>query len=122
MMIALRTTPDQFEINQGWLHHIPSRHDFRFDPEGNVRIRAECNCASLSVSREQSHQLTASYKEWQTHYWQPLLTNREFASHFRYSPVRKALIDVVGWLYHRLMQKPHRHYREEEIGAMYPAE
>ena len=122
MLVALRTSPEQFEVSQGWLHHIPSRHDFRFDPEDNVRIRAECNCAYLTVSHEQGQELAAHYRDWQTRYWQPLLINREFASHFRYSPFRKMLIDLVEALHRRLMQNPHHDYREDELAAMSPAE
>ena len=75
MMTALRFAPEEFEIKQGWLHHIPSRHDFSFDTDGGVHIRAECNCAHLAIRTDQAPQLTNCYKEWQTTYWQPLLTN-----------------------------------------------
>jgi hypothetical protein len=114
--------PEDFEIKEGWLHHIPSRHDFMFDQEGHVQIRAQCNCSYLSVRHEQSQQLFSGYREWQTGYWRPLLINREFASHFHRSPLRQMLIDAVAWLHRRLMQQRHREYRADQLGAMYPAE
>jgi len=71
MIASLRTMPEDFEIKEGWLHHIPSRHDFMFDQEGHVQLRAQCNCAFLSVRHEQSQQLFSGYREWQTTYWRP---------------------------------------------------
>ncbi len=37
MIVALRTSPSDFEMKRGWLRHFPSRHEFKFDSEGNVR-------------------------------------------------------------------------------------
>jgi hypothetical protein len=54
MMTSLRTAPEDFEISDGWLHHIPSRHDFRFDPNGNVQLRAQCDCAQLAIQPNRS--------------------------------------------------------------------
>jgi hypothetical protein len=122
MITSLRTMPEDFEIKEGWLHHIPSRHDFMFDQQGHVQIRAQCNCSFLSVKHEQSQQLFADYREWQTTYWRPLLINREFASHFRRSAFRQMLIDLAAWLQRRLMQQRHHDYRQDELEAMYPAE
>jgi hypothetical protein len=121
MMGALRTAPEEFEIQQGWLHHIPSRHHFMFDTEGRVQIRAHCNCAFLSVEPGQSRELASRYNEWQRNYWQPLMINREFASHFQRSAFRQMLIDFTGWLHRRLMQQSHADH-SHVLGKAYPAE
>jgi hypothetical protein len=122
MISALRTMPEDFEIREGWLHHVPSQHSFMFDREGQVRIRAECNCSHLAVKHEQSRELFGSYNEWQTSYWQPLLINREFASHFRRSRARSMAIAFVAWLHRRLLLQRHRDYRPSQVSAMSPAE
>jgi hypothetical protein len=49
MIAALRERPEDFEINRGWLTHFPSRHSYRIDSEGNVRLHAHCDCAFLSI-------------------------------------------------------------------------
>ncbi len=119
MMVSLRTTPEEFEIKDGWLHHIPSRHDFMFD-SGNVRIRAQCDCALLAVKSEQEPQLYESYRDWENSYWRPLQINREFASHFQPRSVfRRLLIDLVGRLHRRLLYRGHAHH---DRGVMMPAE
>jgi hypothetical protein len=122
MMTALRTMPEEFEIKEGWLHHFPSRHSFRFDPEGQVQIRAECNCSYLAVETRQSRALFDGYKEWQSNYWQPLLINREFASHFYRSPARNMLIRLTAWMHQRLLQRRHAEVQLGEMSAMSPAE
>ena len=122
MMISLRTAPEDFEVKEGWLHHIPSRHDFRFDPDGNVQLRAQCDCAHLAVQAEQGRELTSAYRHWETHYWRPLLINREFASHFQRSALRQFLIDVTAWLHRRLLQQPHSHGSSGRMTALHPAE
>lgn len=120
MMVSLRTTPEEFEVNDGWLRHIPSRHDFMFDRNGRVQIRAQCNCAMLTVKSEQERQLYDSYREWQTSYWQPLQINREFASHFQpRSAFRRFLIAVVARIHRRLLQRGHAHH---DHGVLMPAE
>ncbi|MDQ8727958.1 hypothetical protein [Bradyrhizobium sp. LHD-71] len=121
MMVALRAAPEEFEMQQGWLRHIPSQHDFLFDPEGRVQIRAQCNCAFLSVEPSQARDLASHYNDWQKKYWQPLLINREFASHFHHSAFRKMLIDFTGWLHRRLMQQSHADH-SHGLGKAYPAE
>lgn len=122
MTVALRTAPEQFEVNHGWLHHIPSRHDFMFDGGGRVQIRAQCNCAMLSVKSEQEGELYGAYREWQAGYWRPLQINREFASHFAPpSPVRRILINLTAGLHRWLLRWGHRRHRHDE-GAMVPAE
>jgi hypothetical protein len=83
MIVSLRTRPDDFEINRGWLHHVPSRHRFKFDSEGNVRLDARCDCSLLAVKRQQGQELWIAYQEWRAAYWRPVEINKEFASHFR---------------------------------------
>jgi hypothetical protein len=122
MMTSLRTTPEDFEIKDGWLHHIPSRHDFKFDPDGNVQLRAQCDCSQLAVQAEQGRELAVAYGRWETRYWRPLLINQEFASHFHRSPLRQFLIDVTAWLHRRLMQPRHMHAPRERMTALHPAE
>jgi hypothetical protein len=122
IMTSLRTAPEDFEVKEGWLHHIPSRHDFKFDPEGNVQLRAQCDCAHLAVQTEQGRELSAAYNHWETHYWRPLQINREFASHFQRSALRQFLIDVTAWLHRRLMQQAHSHAPSGRMTALHPAE
>jgi hypothetical protein len=122
MMTSLRTMPEDFEIKDGWLHHIPSRHDFKFDPDGNVALRAQCDCAQLAVRTEQGRELAAAYHQWDTHYWRPLMINREFASHFQRSALRQFLIDVTASLHRRLMQQSHHHAPRGGMTALHPAE
>jgi hypothetical protein len=106
MMVALRTMPEEFELNHGWLQHTPSRHSFRFDPDGRVQLRAACNCAQLAIKADQERELSACFLEWQSHYWRPLQINREFASHFApRSATRRFLIKLTGWLHDRLLRR-----------------
>lgn len=83
MISALRFQPIDFELSRGWLRHVPSRHRFRFEPDGRVTIDAVCGCAGASIRQEQADQLTATFQTWRQDYWRPLRTDREFASHFR---------------------------------------
>ena len=122
MITALRTMPEDFEIRDGWLRHIPSHHDFTFDRDDQIQIRAQCNCAFLSVRHDQGLKLIAGYREWQSNYWRPLMINREFESHFRRSWFRQMLIDATAWLHRRLMEQRHRDYRPDELGVVHPAE
>jgi hypothetical protein len=82
MISALRFQPDDFEYAHGWLRHVPSRHRFQFDRHGRVTIDAMCGCAGMAVKPEQSDELVTMFRTWRQDYWQPLETNREFASHF----------------------------------------
>lgn len=112
MMTALRTAPEEFELVSGWLHHIRSRHSFRFSPDEQVEIRAACNCALLAVRPEQERQLAASYREWQSSYWRPLEINREFASHFARRPgILQLMIELTARLHRWLLrqERPHGH-------------
>jgi hypothetical protein len=83
MITALRTRPDEFEMIRGRLNHIPSRHSFGFDPHGNATVHAQCNCAWLSVTREQSREMAVALDTWKDTYWRAVEINREFASHFK---------------------------------------
>ncbi len=83
LIASLRARPDDFCFHRDWLHHVPSRHSFKFEPSGRVQIRAECDCAFLAIHPQQERQLADSFKDWHAKYWQPLEINREFASHFR---------------------------------------
>ncbi|HZS63412.1 MAG TPA: hypothetical protein VFA53_02785 [Xanthobacteraceae bacterium] len=120
MMVALRTTPEEFEFSHGWLHHTPSRHSFSFNPEGRVQLRADCNCSLLAIKSDQEEALAACYNEWQANYWRPLQINREFASHFRpRSRVRQLLIDLTARVQRWLLRQGSTAYPR---GIMYPAE
>jgi len=122
MMVAFRTSPEDFEIRDGWLHHIPSRHQFLFGPDDKVQLVAECNCASLSIKPDQSQALAGCYREWQATYWRPLEINKEFASHFHHSALRKMLIHFTAWLHRRLLENSHAEHHRGKIGALHPAE
>ena len=69
MMTALRSRPDEFELVRGRVNHIPSRHSFGLDPHGNATVHAQCNCAWLSVSREQSREMAIAIDNWKDTYW-----------------------------------------------------
>jgi len=122
MMVAFRTSPEEFEVSEGWLHHIPSRHQFLFDRDGQVHLRAECNCASLSIRPAQSQGLADCYREWHASYWRPLEINREFASHFHQSPLRKALIRLAARVHRWLLENRHADCHAGKLGALHPAE
>lgn len=79
---ALRFQPEDFELKQGWLTHLPSRHRFQFGRRGRVTIEADCSCASMAIQPEQREDLAAMFQTWRSEYWVPIETNREFASHF----------------------------------------
>jgi hypothetical protein len=83
MIASLRTRPDDFEMQRGWLHHFPSQHRFKVDKEGSVRIEAQCDCAMLAVKREQGRELWDAFQQWHAGYWRAVEINSEFALHFR---------------------------------------
>jgi hypothetical protein len=99
---ALRARPEEFEFSNDTLHHLGSRHRFRFLSEDSVEIHADCGCAILKASQEQTKVFHAAYREWHASYWQPLEINREFASHFEPALWRRATI----WLLRRLLTTP----------------
>jgi hypothetical protein len=122
MIVSLRTRPDDFEMNRGWLHHFPSRHRFKLDSDGNVRIDARCDCSILAVRGEQGKELWCAFQQWHAAYWRPLEINKEFALHFR-AP------NVWQRLYRGLIARMRRilaHNSSEEASAqgapMVPAE
>ena len=110
MMVALRTRPEEFELNSGWLKHLRSDHHFRFAPQEPVQIRAACNCAFLAVRPDQELELAACFREWQSNYWHPLQVNREFASHFSEpSWTMRVLIRLSGNLHRWLLRRGREH-------------
>ena len=100
---ALRSRPEEFEFSNKTLHHLASRHRFRFLGDDEVEIYAACDCSTLRASPEQARAFHTAYREWHSSYWRPLEINREFASHFAL-PVwwRRAAI----WLLRRLLSQP----------------
>ena len=99
---AIRARPEEFEFSNNTLHHLGSRHRFRFVSEDEVEIHAACDCAILRASREQAKVFHAAYRDWYASYWRPLEINREFASHFEPSLWRRLAI----WLLRRLLSGP----------------
>src|SRR5882762_2137413 len=51
---ALRARPEEFEFSNDTLHHLDSRHSFRFLNDESVEIHAHCGCAFLKASQEQT--------------------------------------------------------------------
>jgi hypothetical protein len=114
MTAALRTTPDEFEMDHGWLHHIPSQHRFSFGPKGEVQLRAQCDCSLLAIKPGQRVELATAFEEWRLSYWRAIEINREFTAHFRRpSAFRRMLINMTGAAHRRLMRsgpaRPHDH-------------
>jgi hypothetical protein len=106
LITALRNTPDEFDLSGGWLTHIGSWHSFRFGPNDQVEIRAACNCSILAIRPDQLPPLGRSFREWESEYWRPLQINREFASHFKQSWVRRVLVSLTGQFYRWLLRPP----------------
>ena len=79
---ALRARPQDFELRDNALHHLGSRHSFRFRGEDQVWIEAVCGCSVLQATPEQSRILHQEFQQWRESYWRPLEINREFAAHF----------------------------------------
>jgi hypothetical protein len=116
MIAALRDTPDEFELTGCWLHHMRSRHSFRFGPDDDVEIGATCDCTLLEVSAQQKRELANAYKGWESHYWRPLQINREFASHFGPRPVwRQILIALTGRLHRWLLSSADDHRAPKKV-------
>ena len=127
MMTALRTMPEEFELTNGWLHHIRSQHSFRFShsfrlgASGHVQIRASCDCALLAVRPEQEPQLAACFREWEASYWTPLQINREFASHFARRPGLLPRLAALAGRLHRWLLRQHCPRGEcEQVGTVSP--
>jgi hypothetical protein len=81
IILALKFQASDFEYAHGWLHHIPSRHRFQFDPRGGV-IVARRSWAGLSIKPKQAAELRSMFEAWRQTYWQPLETDQTSASHF----------------------------------------
>src|SRR5262249_13941928 len=91
--------PEEFELRDETLHHLGSRHSFRFLSDDEVRIEALCGCSLLRASREQSRTLHEAFRLWRASYWQPLQINREFSAHFEPPGlVRSMLIALLRYL------------------------
>jgi len=99
---ALRARPEEFEFSNNTLHHLGSRHRFRFLSEDSVEIHADCGCSILKALQEQTKVFHAAYREWHASYWRPLEINREFASHFEPALWRRVAI----WLLRCLLTMP----------------
>jgi hypothetical protein len=79
MIVALRTSPTEFDLRRGLLRHKPSGHRVLFDPlGGSARIEANCDCALLRVSYQQSSELTEAYHHWEETYWRVVHFDRRF--------------------------------------------
>jgi hypothetical protein len=107
MIAALRFQPSDFEYARGWLNHVPSRHRFQFDRKGRVTIDALCGCASLSIRPEQADELHSMFTTWRQSYWQPLETNREFASHFAEPNALVRLFRDIRMAWRRFRRQAH---------------
>jgi hypothetical protein len=104
MTAALRTTPDEFEMDHGWLHHIPTRHRFSIGPKGEFELRAQCDCSLLAIRPDQRVVLATAFEEWRQSYWRAIEVNRDFAAHFRRpSAIRGGLIKLTGAAHRRLL-------------------
>jgi hypothetical protein len=96
---ALRSRPEEFELRDNALHHLGSRHSFRFLSDDEVRIEAACDCSVLRASPQQSRALQESFRQWYASYWRPTQINREFAEHFAPpGPVRRWAIALLRYL------------------------
>jgi hypothetical protein len=83
MISALQRQPMDFEYQDGWLRHVPSRHCLKFSSNGHVTIDAQCGCARQSIKQAQGVELYQAFMQWYGSYWRPTEIDREFAAHFR---------------------------------------
>jgi hypothetical protein len=96
---TLGSRPEEFEFTRGSLHHMTSRHCFRFQGEDEVQIHALCDCSLLRARPEQVRAFHAAFRQWHAAYWQPLQINREFASHFARPPMwRRLAVRLLRYL------------------------
>ena len=96
---ALRSRPEEFELRDNVLHHLGSRHSFRFAAEDEIRIEAACDCSVLRASPQECRIMHAAFREWRETYWRPLEINREFAGHFAPpGPLRRLAIALLRYL------------------------
>lgn len=115
MIGALRECPSDFDMSKGQLRHMPSGHRIEFDAfVGSARIHADCACATLRVSSEQSRQLLAAFRQWKRDYWRVVEINRDFAGHFRPSFARRLCVRALNYLLDHPHLLPARQTREVE--------
>jgi hypothetical protein len=99
MIGALRYSPSDFDISRGQLRHMPSGHKVVFDAfGGDARIDAQCECATLRVSLEQSRELLAAFRHWKQDYWRVVEINRDFAGHFQPSFFHRTCVRLLNFL------------------------
>jgi hypothetical protein len=99
MIGALRECPSDFDMSRGQLRHMPSGHRVVFDAfGGSARIDAQCECATLRISLEQSRELLVAFREWQQDYWRAVEINRDFADHFQPSFARQLCARLLNYL------------------------
>jgi hypothetical protein len=99
MIQALGDSPSDFDMSRGQLRHMPSGHKVVFDAfGGSARIDAQCECATLRISREQSVELLAAFRTWKQDYWRAVEINREFADHFRPSFAHRVCVSLLNFL------------------------
>jgi hypothetical protein len=122
MISALRFQPGDFELSRGWLTHVPSHHRFKFDKKGRVTIDARCDCSIQSISGEDSDQLFQTFSSWRQHYWQPLQTDRHFASHFAKPNAWVRLFRDIRMAWRRFRRRTEPVTLPTEALAMVPAE
>src|SRR5260370_40670874 len=83
---AIRARPEEFEFSGNNLHHVRSRHMFHFLDDGDVQIYADCNCATLRASLEQSRVFHTAFKEWRATYWRGVQINCQCPPHLSPPP------------------------------------
>lgn len=107
VLTAMRERPGDFEMDDAWLRHRPSRHSFLVARGKLERIEAACSCAELRVEPQQAEQFAAVHNAWIEAYWCPLQIqraaqrraaeiNRQFAAHFL-RPSRLHYFACVLW-------------------------
>jgi hypothetical protein len=110
MIGALHSSPSDFDMSRGQLRHMPSGHKVVFDAFGGAaRIDAQCECATLRISLQQSKQLLAAFREWKQDYWRTVEINREFSEHFRPGFARRVCVRALNYLLdnpHPLTRRP----------------
>jgi hypothetical protein len=123
MVVALRTSAGDFEMDRGWLHHFPSHHRFKISDNGFVRLYARCDCSHLKVVEQQGYELRDAFREWQDAYWRPIEVNREFASHFRSpGPLRRFTRSIIRKIRLALQDPLPGDEESVEAPSMIPAE
>lgn len=122
MISALQFQPSDFELSQGWLKHVPSRHRFKFDRKGGVTIDARCECANQSINREQGGELFQAFTAWRQYYWQPLQIDQGFAGHFAKPNAWVRLFRDIRMAWRRFRRQADPITLQSAATAMIPAE